>query len=171
MQPGQRWLKRVVAEMGGKNAIVVDESADLDAAAGGIVASAYGFQGQKCSACSRVIALDRVHDALLERVASRTWDLRLGPARDAATDVAAVVDRSQYDKVLGYVEVGRDEGRLVCGGEPGRPGRLLRAADLFADIAPGPALPRKRFLVRSSPSCAHPITPARSPWPTARPTA
>jgi 1-pyrroline-5-carboxylate dehydrogenase len=136
VQPGQRWLKRVVAEMGGKNAIVVDDSADLDAAASGIVASAYGFQGQKCSACSRVVALDRVHDALLERVVSRTWDLRLGPARDAATDVAALVDRNQYDKVLGYVEVGRGEGRLVCGGEPGDSAGYYVQPTVFADVAP-----------------------------------
>ena len=136
VQPGQRWLKRVVAEMGGKNAIVVDASADLEAAAAGIVASAYGFQGQKCSACSRVVALDAVHDQLLDRVVQRSWDLRVGPARDPATQVAAVVDRAQYDKVLGYVGIGRGEGRLVCGGEPGDPAGYYVQPTVFADVAP-----------------------------------
>jgi 1-pyrroline-5-carboxylate dehydrogenase len=134
--PGQRWLKRVVAEMGGKNAIVVDTSADLDAAVEGIVASAFGFQGQKCSACSRVVALDGVHDALLEEVAARTWDLRVGPAADPATNVAAVVDRGQHEKVLDYVGIGRGEGRLVCGGEPGDPAGYYVQPTVFADVAP-----------------------------------
>ncbi len=133
---GQRWLKRVVAEMGGKNAVVVDSTADLAAAAAGIVASAYGFQGQKCSACSRVVALDEVHDALLERVAAETWALRVGPAADPDTNVAALVDRAQYDKVLEYVNIGRGEGRLVCGGEPGDPAGYYVQPTIFADVAP-----------------------------------
>jgi 1-pyrroline-5-carboxylate dehydrogenase len=136
VQPGQRWLKRVVAEMGGKNAIVVDTSADLEAAAAGIVASAYGFQGQKCSACSRVVALDAVHDELLDAVAERTWALKLGPAREPDTNVAAVIDRTQYDKVLGYVSVGRGEGRLVCGGEPGDAAGYYIQPTIFADVSP-----------------------------------
>src|SRR5205085_4860910 len=80
--PGQHWLKRVVAEMGGKDAIVVDESFDdLDAVADGVVASAFGFQGQKCSACSRLIAEASIHDRLLERVLQRTAALRVGSPR------------------------------------------------------------------------------------------
>ena len=134
--PGQRWLKRVVAEMGGKNAIVVDTTADLEAAATGIVASAFGFQGQKCSACSRVVALAEVHDRLLEQVAERTWALRVGPAADPDTNVAAVVDRGQYEKVLEYVGIGRGEGRLVCGGEPGDPAGYYVQPTVFADVAP-----------------------------------
>ncbi|HLH26336.1 MAG TPA: L-glutamate gamma-semialdehyde dehydrogenase [Chloroflexota bacterium] len=131
---GQRWLKRVVAEMGGKNAIVVDTTADLEAAAAGIVASAYGFQGQKCSACSRVVALAEVHDRLLEQVAERTWALRVGPAADPETNVAALVDRGQYEKVLDYIGVGRGEGRLVCGGEPGDPAGYYVQPTVFADV-------------------------------------
>jgi 1-pyrroline-5-carboxylate dehydrogenase len=133
---GQRWLKRVVAEMGGKNAIVVDTTADLEAAAAGIAASAFGFQGQKCSACSRVVALADVHDRLLEQVTERTWALRLGPAADPETNMAAVVDRAQYDKVLEYVGVGRKEGRLVCGGEPGDAAGYYVQPTIFADVAP-----------------------------------
>jgi 1-pyrroline-5-carboxylate dehydrogenase len=119
VQTGQRWLKRVVAEMGGKDAIIVDESADLDAAAQGITTSAYGFQGQKCSAASRAIVLEPVYQDVLGRVARQAEALRLGAAEDPASQVAAVIDQSQYDKVLSYVEVGQREGRLVVGGEPG----------------------------------------------------
>ncbi|MBV9323075.1 MAG: L-glutamate gamma-semialdehyde dehydrogenase [Chloroflexi bacterium] len=118
VQPGQRWLKRVVAEMGGKDAIIVDESADLEAAASGITTSAYGFQGQKCSAASRAIVLEPVYQDVLGRVARQAEALRVGPAEDPTTQVAAVIDQSQYDKVLSYVEVGQREGRLVVGGEP-----------------------------------------------------
>ncbi len=119
VQGGQRWLKRVVAEMGGKDAIIVDESADLEAAAQGITTSAYGFQGQKCSAASRAIVLDAVYQDVLGRVAQQAEALRMGAAQDPATQVAAVIDQSQYDKVLSYVEIGQREGRLVVGGEPG----------------------------------------------------
>src|SRR6266700_2379225 len=118
VQPGQRWLKRVVAEMGGKDAIIVDESADLEAAAAGITTSAYGFQGQKCSAASRAIVLDGVYGDVLGLVARKAEALRMGPAEDPASQMAAVIDESQFDKVLSYVEVGQKEGRLVVGGEP-----------------------------------------------------
>ena len=118
VQPGQRWLKRVVAEMGGKDAIIVDDTADLEAAAEGIATSAYGFQGQKCSAASRAIVLEPVYQDVLARVASRAEELRQGPAEDLSTQIAAVIDKSQYDKVLSYVEIGQREGRLVTGGEP-----------------------------------------------------
>lgn len=118
VQPGQRWLKRVVAEMGGKDAIIVDDTADLDAAAEGIAVSAYGFQGQKCSAASRAIVLEPVYQDVLGKVASRAEALRQGPAEDPSSQIAAVIDESQFDKVLSYVEIGQREGRLVVGGEP-----------------------------------------------------
>jgi len=118
VQPGQRWLKRVVAEMGGKDAIIVDDTADLEAAAEGIATSAYGFQGQKCSAASRAIVLEPVYQDVLGKVANRAEALHQGPAEDPSSQIAAVIDKSQYDKVLSYVEVGQREGRLVTGGEP-----------------------------------------------------
>src|ERR687885_676629 len=118
VQQHQRWLKRVVAEMGGKDAIIVDDTADLDAAAAGITTSAYGFQGQKCSAASRAIVLEHVYQDVLGRVARRAEALRMGPAEDQATQIAAVIDESQFNKVLSYIEVGQREGRLVVGGEP-----------------------------------------------------
>ncbi|MBK9123234.1 MAG: L-glutamate gamma-semialdehyde dehydrogenase [Chloroflexi bacterium] len=117
VHPGQRWLKRSILEMGGKDAIVVDTSADLDEAAAGIVDSAFGFSGQKCSACSRVIALADVYDAVLERVVERTRKLRVGmPEAGLETDLGPVIDTRALDKVKYYVDVGRSEAELVCGG-------------------------------------------------------
>lgn len=116
--PGQRWIKRVIAEMGGKNAIIVDQSADLEAAAQAIVGSAFGFQGQKCSAGSRAIVLDGVYEQLLESVVRRTKALRVGDPLSGDTQVGPVVDRSQFRKVLEYIEVGRKEGQLLTGGSP-----------------------------------------------------
>ena len=118
--PGQRWLKRAILEMGGKDAVVVDETADLDAAAAGIVAGAFGFQGQKCSAGSRAIIVDAVYDALVEKIAARTRDLvTLGDPADPATYMGPVVDANAYKKILAYIETGKREGRLVHGGGPG----------------------------------------------------
>jgi 1-pyrroline-5-carboxylate dehydrogenase len=134
--PGQRWLKRVVAEMGGKDAIIVDASADLDAAAEGIVTSAFGYQGQKCSAASRAIVLEPVYQTVLGKVAQRAEALRIGPAEEAPTQVAAVIDQAQFDKVLGYVDTGRREGRLVVGGESlGLAGWYIQPT-VVADVAP-----------------------------------
>src|SRR5262245_61605824 len=134
VQPVQGWLKRVVAEMGGKDAVIVDESADLDAAAEGITASAYGFQGQKCSAASRAIVLEPVYQDVLGRVARRAEALRQGPAEDPSSQIAAVIDESQYRKVLSYMQVGQREGRLVIGGESdGGDGWYIQPT-IFADL-------------------------------------
>ena len=135
VQQGQRWLKRVVAEMGGKDAIIVDESADLEAAATGITVSAYGFQGQKCSAASRAIVLEPVYQDVLGLVAQKAEALRVGPAEDPASQMAAVIDQSQYEKVLSYVSLGHQEGRLVVGGEPnGSTDGWYIQPTIFADV-------------------------------------
>lgn len=118
VHPGQVWLKRVTAEMGGKDAIIVDKEADLEEAAQGIVASAFGFSGQKCSACSLAIIDQEVYDEVLERVVALTRDtVKVGPGADGESTVGAVVDENQYNSILGYIEVGKKEGRLVHGGE------------------------------------------------------
>jgi 1-pyrroline-5-carboxylate dehydrogenase len=136
VRPGQRWLKRVVAEMGGKDAIVVDGSADLEQAAAGVVASAYGFQGQKCSACSRVIAVERVYDELLDRVCRLTEQLKVGPALDPETQVGPVASEDQFRKVMEYVEVGCGEGRLALGGKgDDRTGYFVEPT-IIADASP-----------------------------------
>jgi 1-pyrroline-5-carboxylate dehydrogenase len=119
VQPGQKWLKRVVLEMGGKDAVVVDETADLDAAAHGIVASAFGFQGQKCSAGSRAIIVDAVYDTVAARVVDLAKRLTVG-ATDAGPDVymGPVVDTDAMSKIMSYIELGTQESELLLGGKP-----------------------------------------------------
>ncbi len=132
--PGQVWIKRVIAEMGGKDAIVVDEEIDLDLAADAIVASAFGYQGQKCSACSRAIIHAAVHDALVERIAARAKALPVGPPRDPQYRVGPVINETARDRILGYVETGKQEGRLVAGGKAlSREGYFIEPA-VFAGI-------------------------------------
>lgn len=145
VQPGQRWLKRVVAEMGGKDPIVVDESADLDEAAAGVVTSAYGFQGQKCSACSRLIAVQTVYSAVTERVVERARALRVGPAADPSSQVAALASADQLAKVQSYVEIGRQEGRLALGGRTGDPRGYFFEPTVFCDVSPAARIFREEI--------------------------
>jgi len=134
--PGQIWIKRVVAEMGGKDSIVVDETADLDAAADGIVAAAFGFQGQKCSACSRAILASDIYDALLEKIVEKTKVIKVGPVIDPSNFMGPVINTSAMESILGYIETGKGEGRLVCGGEAlDLPGHFI-SPTVIADIPP-----------------------------------
>jgi 1-pyrroline-5-carboxylate dehydrogenase len=122
---GQVWLKRAILEMGGKDCIVVDETADLDDAAEGIVTSAFGFQGQKCSACSRLIAHQAVYDKLLERVVERARKLTVGDTTaEENFHMGAVIDEKAYKAINGYIDIGKKEGRVVLGDAngAGRPG-------------------------------------------------
>ncbi|HAA33190.1 MAG TPA: L-glutamate gamma-semialdehyde dehydrogenase, partial [Cyanobacteria bacterium UBA8553] len=113
VQPGQKHLKRVIAEMGGKNAVIVDESADLDQAVAGVVQSAFGYSGQKCSACSRVIVLEPVYDAFVERFVEATRSLNIGLAEDSSTQVGPVVDATARDRIREYIEKGRQEAEVA----------------------------------------------------------
>jgi 1-pyrroline-5-carboxylate dehydrogenase len=117
-QVGQIWIKRVIAEMGGKDAIIVDSECDLDQAADGVVASAFGYQGQKCSACSRAIVDARVYDQFLARVQERTARLAVGPPDDPANYMGPVISAGARKTILDYIETGKREGRLVSGGTP-----------------------------------------------------
>ncbi|MGH7755815.1 MAG: aldehyde dehydrogenase family protein, partial [Vulcanimicrobiaceae bacterium] len=115
--PGQRWIKRVIAEMGGKDAIVVAADADLEAAAAGIVSSAFGFGGQKCSACSRAIVEAPVYDRLAALVVERTQRLVVGDPGAGPVDVGPVINEAARTTILGYAERGVAEGgTLLCGG-------------------------------------------------------
>jgi 1-pyrroline-5-carboxylate dehydrogenase len=145
LQPGQKWLKRTVIEMGGKDAIVVDEDADLDAAAAGIVASAFGYQGQKCSACSRAILVEPVYDRVLEKVVAGAKALKVGDVRQPETQMGAVIDENQLAKVMGYISTGKREGRLVAGGKrlPGD-GHFVEPT-VFADVSPKAKLAREEI--------------------------
>ncbi len=115
---GQMWIKRVVSEMGGKDTIVVDETADLDAAVDGVVTSAFGYSGQKCSACSRVVIVDGVYDEVVGRVADRAGKLKVGPVKDQQNWMGPVSSKSAYGSILNYVDIGKGEGRLMTGGGP-----------------------------------------------------
>jgi 1-pyrroline-5-carboxylate dehydrogenase len=115
---GQRWIKRVIAEMGGKDAIIVTDDADLDQAASGVVASAFGFQGQKCSACSRLIVDEKVHDQIMAKVVELTNKLNIGLPTESGTNVAAVINKRAFDKTLEYIDKGTsDGGEIVTGGK------------------------------------------------------
>ncbi|PDW03775.1 L-glutamate gamma-semialdehyde dehydrogenase [Candidatus Viridilinea mediisalina] len=149
-QPGQLWIKRTILEMGGKDGIIVDESADLEAAAAGIVASAFGFQGQKCSACSRAIIVASVYDTMVERIAERTRALKLGNPTAPETFMGAVVDKAAFNKISGYIALGQEEGRLICGGEVVdhellKDGGYFINPTVFADIAPDARLAQEEI--------------------------
>jgi aldehyde dehydrogenase (NAD+) len=135
-----RRLKRVSLELGGKNAIVVMADADLDLATDGILWSAFGTTGQRCTAASRVVVDRPVVDALVERLEARVRRLRLGPGNDAATDVGPLINAGAVDKVASYIEVGRHEGELVIGGGPVTDGDLAHghffAPTIFAAVRP-----------------------------------
>jgi 1-pyrroline-5-carboxylate dehydrogenase len=114
--PGQVWIKRTILEMGGKDAIIVDADADIDSAVEGIAAAAFGFQGQKCSACSRAIIDARIYDPFLEKLKSRVEQIKVGdPAENA--NMGAVINEDSLRTILGYIEQGKKEGRLITGGE------------------------------------------------------
>jgi 1-pyrroline-5-carboxylate dehydrogenase len=135
---GQLWIKRVVAEMGGKDTIVIDETADLDAAAEGVVASAFGYSGQKCSACSRVVVVDEVYDDVMGRVAERTSRIKVGPVKDRSNWMGPVSSKSAYESIMGYIEVGKGEGKVLAGG--GRieehPGGWFIKPTVIGDVDP-----------------------------------
>ncbi len=113
VRPGQRHVKRVIAEMGGKNALIVDADADLDQAVPIAVASAFGYAGQKCSACSRLIVLDDVYDELLDRLVGATRLLRVGHPREMAVDVGPLIDGEAHERVRSYVDLAPKEGEVV----------------------------------------------------------
>jgi 1-pyrroline-5-carboxylate dehydrogenase len=137
-QPGQLWIKRVVAEMGGKDAIIVAADADLDEAAIGVVQSAFGFQGQKCSACSRAIIDARVYDSMIEKIAERTAKIKVGDPADTATTMSAVINEKAFKSINSYVEKGKSEGgRVVAGGgSDGEQGFFIEPT-VIADVKAG----------------------------------
>ncbi|MFC4769350.1 L-glutamate gamma-semialdehyde dehydrogenase [Effusibacillus consociatus] len=130
---GQIWIKRLVAEMGGKDAVVVDASADPEEAATGIVQSAFGFQGQKCSAGSRAIVHKDLYDVVLQKVIEKTKALQVGlPEENYA--IGPVVDENAYNKILEYIEIGKGEGRLVAGGGKAEGNGYYIQPTIIADV-------------------------------------
>jgi 1-pyrroline-5-carboxylate dehydrogenase len=116
--PGQLWIKRVVAEMGGKDAIIVDGEVELDQAVNGVLSSAFGYQGQKCSACSRAIVHEKVYDQFVEKLAEKAAKLTVGPVDDPANYMGPIVSERAWNSIKQYIEIGKSEGRLVAGETP-----------------------------------------------------
>ncbi len=128
-----------------KISILVDETADLDAAAEGIIISAFGFQGQKCSACSRAIIHEKVYDQMVEKIAERTNKIKVGPPEDPNNYMGAVIDQSAYEKIYSYIEIGNKEGRLVAGGKKGLETGYFIEPTVFADIKPNSRLAQEEI--------------------------
>jgi len=145
-RPGQIWIKRTILEMGGKDSILVCADADLDAAVDGVVAAAFGFSGQKCSACSRAIVEAPLYDVFVERVREKVATLKVGdPAENA--NMGPVINKAALDSMLEYVETGKKEGRLIAGGnapETADGGYYLEPT-VFADIAPDAVLSQEEI--------------------------
>jgi 1-pyrroline-5-carboxylate dehydrogenase len=135
-QPGQKWIKRVVAEMGGKDSIVVAADADVDAAVEGVAVSAFGFQGQKCSACSRAIIEAPIYDEFVEKLKARVAKMTVGDPSDSKNYMGPVVNEKALNSISNYIELGKKEGRLIAGGKrAGDKGYFLEPT-VIADVAP-----------------------------------
>jgi 1-pyrroline-5-carboxylate dehydrogenase len=131
---GQPWMKRVVAEMGGKDATIVDRDCDLEQAVLGVAQAAFSFQGQKCSACSRAIVDEAVYDEFLEKLKAKAETLTVGPAEDVQNYMGPVINTRARKKILDYVEIGKSEGTLVTGGEAAPGDGYFIQPTIFADV-------------------------------------
>jgi 1-pyrroline-5-carboxylate dehydrogenase len=135
-QKGQIWIKRTVLELGGKDSIIVSADADIDAAVEGVVASAFGFNGQKCSACSRAIVEDPIYDAFLERIEERVAQIKVGDPVENAY-MGPVVNETAVKRILNYIDIGKSEGRLLSGGKSiEKNGGYYIQPTVIADVAP-----------------------------------
>ncbi|TFB09595.1 L-glutamate gamma-semialdehyde dehydrogenase [Candidatus Marinimicrobia bacterium MT.SAG.2] len=145
MVDGQVWIKRVVAEMGGKDAIIVDSEANLEEAAIGVVSSAFGYNGQKCSACSRLIVVEDVHEELMKKVVEKTSALKLGDPTERTNFMGPVVNESSIRKIEEYVEIGKEEGELLIGGERGEGNGYYYKPTIFDGIDRGARLAQEEI--------------------------
>lgn len=136
VREGQKWLKRSIIEMGGKDTVVVDKSADIEAAAKEIFVSAFGFSGQKCSAGSRAVIHEDVYDSVVERVVKIAETKKVGDPVDRKTYMGPVIDQSSFDKITDYIEIGKEEGRLVYGGKSDDSKGFFINPTIFADVDP-----------------------------------
>jgi 1-pyrroline-5-carboxylate dehydrogenase len=145
-QAGQIWIKRVIAEMGGKDAIIVADDADLDSAALGVTQSAFGFSGQKCSACSRLIVDEKVHAEVLEKVVELTGKLKLDVPEKPDTNLSAVINQRSFEKTLKYIEIGQQEGGklILGGGSDGEQGFYIEPT-IIDDVKPGDTIEQEEI--------------------------
>ena len=115
---GQIWIKRVVAEMGGKNGIIVEDDANIDSAVQGCLHSAFGFQGQKCSALSRLFLNEKIYDEFLDKFINKVKEIKIGPTKYYENYLGPVINEASFNKIMSYIEIGKREGKLILGGEP-----------------------------------------------------
>ncbi len=134
--PGQKWIKRVIAEMGGKDFIVVDSEADIDSAVTGVRSSAYGLQGQKCSACSRLILDDKVYDEFMKKFIPTVEAIKIGPVKYYKNWLGPVISEAAFNSILEYIKIGKSEGNCICGGEPARKDGWFIKPTVIVDIEP-----------------------------------
>lgn len=140
VHPGQIWLKRVIAEMGGKDTIIVDNEADLDLAAESIVKSAFGFSGQKCSACSRAVIHQDVYDVVVDKMVKITESLKVGNPELKETFVGPVNDQKAFEKITSYFKIGEKEGKLVAGGKADQSKGYFIEPTIYIDVKPDATL-------------------------------
>ena len=133
---GQVWIKRVIAEMGGKDTIIVDSEADLELAAQSIVKSAFGFSGQKCSACSRVVVVEDIYNKVVERVVELTKALKIGNPANVENFMGSVIDENAFQKIAEYIDIGKSEGKLAVGGGIDQSVGYFIEPTVFVDVAP-----------------------------------
>ena len=145
-QPGQIWIKRTILEMGGKDSILVCADADLDAAIDGVVASAFGFSGQKCSACSRAIIEAPLYDVFVERLRERVAALTVGDPT-ANPNMGPVINQASLDSMLRSIEIGKKEGKLIAGGNAPTTadGGFFLEPTVFADVAPNAVIAQEEI--------------------------
>ncbi|MBN2252302.1 MAG: L-glutamate gamma-semialdehyde dehydrogenase [Kosmotogaceae bacterium] len=136
VQEGQKWIKRVVLEMGGKDCVVVDETADLEAASSGAVSSAFGFQGQKCSAGSRIIVVENVYDEAVQLIKEKTEALTVGDPTDPDNYMGPVINETAMRRIMKYIDIGKKESRLVTGGNHIQGKGYFIEPTVFADVPP-----------------------------------
>ncbi len=136
-QPGQKWIKRVIAEMGGKDAIIVAGDADIDAAVDGVAISAFGFQGQKCSACSRAIVDASIYDEFVENLKTRVEKITLGDTTDKSNYMGPVINERAMKTIQEYIEIGKGEGRLLTGGGRACDKGYFLQPTVIVDVKPG----------------------------------
>lgn len=144
VQQGQGHIKRAITELGGKNAIIVDSDADLDEAVQGVMYSAFGFQGQKCSACSRAIVLEPIYDRFLERLVEATRSLHIGPAENPRTFSGPVVDKEAFERIASTIANGKTSARVAFQGQAPVSGHFI-APTIFADVNPASDLAQKEI--------------------------
>jgi 1-pyrroline-5-carboxylate dehydrogenase len=132
--PGQLWIKRVVAEMGGKDAIIVDSEVDLEPAVNGVLASAFGYQGQKCSACSRAIVHEKIYDEFVAKLAEKAAKLTVGPPDDPSNYMGPIVSERAQKSIKEYIEIGKSEGRIVAGATPIAGNGYFLPPTIIADV-------------------------------------